>query len=288
MKVAFFQPYLANWRIEFLQRFIGESQHEVTVYDGGFSSRKDRKAVTGNKADFPVKCLWSWSPVLSLRGQAYPVYFSPGLFFRLIIDRPDCVITEGEINFLNNLSVLLYCRLFSRHYVWWSLGKVRTRYRTVANRLLDPIIDYLLRQADCVMARNGYARDYFVTKKNIPADRVIVAPNSMDEDRAWAELTERRNVLRNEAGGRVILYVGALVVEKRPADLIEVLSLLKSRGRTDVHVWFVGDGPERPRLEALAADAVFRTCVFLERCFEELATTLLTLTLLRFPDWAGW
>ncbi len=85
---------------------------DVIVYDGGFSPKRDDKAVSGNSMNFPVIKLKSWSPTLRYRSQIYPVYFSPGLLFQLIRDRPDCIITEGEINFLNNISVALYCLFF--------------------------------------------------------------------------------------------------------------------------------------------------------------------------------
>lgn len=252
MKIAFFQPYLASWRIEFLERYLADSSNEVIVYDGGFSPKKDLKAVAGNSVSFPVRRLKSFSPVLKFRKQSYPLYFSPGLFFDLLRRRPDCIVTEGEINFLNNISVALYCFLFGKSYVWWSLGKVRTRKKNLLNKILDPLIDFLLKNAHCVMARNGYARDYYLKEKGIPESQVILAPNSVDDERALSEVTgEAANLIKMKNGGKVLLYVGAMTPEKRPEDLVQVLQILHSRGRKDIAVWFVGDGPEKNRLEDL-------------------------------------
>lgn len=253
MKIAFFQPYIANWRSEFLARYISESKNQVLVFDGGFSPKKDLKSVSGVRHSFPVIRLKSWSPVFKYKGQAYPLYFSPGLFFALVRQRPDCIISEGEINFINNISVATYCFLFRKRYVWWSLGKVRTRKENILNRIFNPVVNALLRNADCVMARNTYAKTYYVSYKGISESKVIVAPNSMDEDRALSEVRcDDARLAEERAGKRVLLYVGAMTAEKRPEDLLRALQILHAQGRTDVVAWFVGDGPERERLQNLA------------------------------------
>lgn len=256
MKVVFFQPYLAMWRIQFIARFIQDSHHDVIVYDGGFVGRNDTKSVSNNRAKFPFKKLFSWSPVLSFKGQEYPFYFSPGLLFKLIKDRPDVVVTEGEINFINNISVFIYCLIFRKRYVWWSLGKVRTRHKNIVNKIFDPLIDFLLFRANCVMARTSWAKKYYVETKCIASDRVIVAPNSMDEKLARSEVDEGViNRLREGVSGQIILYVGALTSQKRPADLLDAFSHLVAMPEYAASaLWFVGDGPERNKLVELATE----------------------------------
>lgn len=247
MKVVFFQPYLANWRITFLSKFIKNSKHEVIVYDGGFTSKKDDKSVSNNDAEFDVKKLSSFSPTMNFKGQKYPFYFSPFLFFNLIKDRPDVIVTEGEINFINNISIFIYCLFFGKKYVWWSLGKVRTRKKNIINKLLDPIVDFLLIKSNCVMTRTTWAKKYYLEIKGIPENKIIVAPNSMDEDKARAEVDPAIVAdLKQKYAGNIILYVGALTKEKRPKDLIDAYNLLLKNNQFvgDVYLWFVGAGPE--------------------------------------------
>lgn len=251
MKVAFFQPYLANWRIEFLEFFVSKFSGEVIIYDGGFGGKNDTKSVSGNKANFNFKKLKSFSPVIKFKGQSYPFYFSPFLFFQLLKDRPDVIVTEGEINFINNVSIYLYCKVFNKKYIWWSLGKVRTRKKNIINKIFDPIVDFLLNRASCVMARNSLAKDYYINSKGIREDKIIVAPNSMDHYKASKmtnlalveKLTAKKNAL-------VMLYVGALTEHKRPIDLIHALKEISSRSDVDTpELWFVGDGPEMDTLK---------------------------------------
>ncbi|WP_180173355.1 glycosyltransferase family 4 protein [Acinetobacter sp. YH12029] len=252
MKVVFFQPYLANWRITFLTRFIKNTKHEVIVYDGGFSSKKDEKSVSNNYADFGVKKLSSLSPTLKFKGQKYPFYFSPFLFFHLIKDRPDVIVTEGEINFINNISIFIYCLFFGKKYVWWSLGKVRTRKKNIINKLLDPIVDFLLNKSNCVMTRTTWAKKYYTEVKGISEQKIIVAPNSMDEDKARSEVDPIVvSDLKQRYPGNVILYVGALTKEKKPKDLIDAYYFLLKNNKLnkDDCLWFVGAGPELDSLK---------------------------------------
>lgn len=257
MKVAFFQPYLANWRIEFLEYFTEKYKNgEVIVYDGGFGGKNDTKSVSGNLAKFKFSKLFSASPVLKFKGQAYPFYFSPFLIFHLIKDKPDVIITEGEINFINNISIFFYCKVFGKDYVWWSLGKVRTRNKNIINKLLDPVVDFLLVHAKCVMARNTLAKEYYTAEKGLHGSTVIIAPNSMNHHKEGDSSFDTKQELNKiKKNSKVMLYVGALTDLKRPKDLVLALVLLlKNNPDLDVQLWFVGDGPERQKLESLVKE----------------------------------
>ncbi|MBO2674536.1 glycosyltransferase [Shewanella algae] len=250
MKVAFFQPYLANWRIEFLDYFIQKTSFDVMVYDGGFGGKHDKKSTSGNSSSFDCKKLFSASLNLNYKKQPYPIFFSPALFFHLVKDRPDIVITEGEINFINNISIQFYCWLFSKKFVWWSLGKVRTRRKNIINKLFDPIIKFQIKGSSCVMARNTYAKSYYLENNLKKPDDIIVAPNSMNQHKATKEIShsilDELSSIKEDS--QVILYVGALTKEKRSIDLLESFNLI-SKNRSDLKLWFVGEGEERHNLE---------------------------------------
>jgi glycosyltransferase involved in cell wall biosynthesis len=250
MKVAFFQPYLANWRIEFLNYFTSKSDFEVIVYDGGFSKGSSSKSINGDGECFNIKKLKSLSPVINISNQLYPFYFSPFLFFHLVHDRPDVIVTEGEINFVNNLSIYLYCKMFGKKYIWWSLGKVRTRRKGRVNKFLDPVVDFLLNNSSVIMARNTYAKQYYIDVKGLKDNNIIVAPNSMDGAKAISEVDESLvQDLIKEKKGTTFLYVGGLVKTKRPADLIEAFSVILKTA--DATLWIVGEGPELKSLKQL-------------------------------------
>src|SRR5699024_6835646 len=98
-KIIFFQPYIANWREEFLIRFIDDTKDifEVEVLTGYHDSKK---IISSNRKSSKIvdKVLYSLNKNIKFKKQYYPIYFSPGLFFELVKRRPDVIVTEGEIN----------------------------------------------------------------------------------------------------------------------------------------------------------------------------------------------
>lgn len=101
-------------------------------------------------------------------------------------------------------------------------------------------------------------REYFEAF-GVPARRLFFAPHSVD-----ASLFERSNPahraaavrLRSELGlapsTRVVLFAGKFVPAKQPLELLRAFAGLR---RAEWALVFVGDGPERARLEAEAAGA---------------------------------
>jgi len=146
--------------------------------------------------------------------------------------------------------------VIQKKYIWWSLGKVRTRKKNVINVILDPFIDFLLFKASCVMARNTLAKSYYIDEKFIPKEKVIVAPNSMNHHKEVLPKSSTVEFLTSLKGNStVMLYVGALTSTKRPADLIYSLKhILNLNPYSDLKLWFVGDGPEKNALEQLVQD----------------------------------
>jgi glycosyltransferase involved in cell wall biosynthesis len=92
----------------------------------------------------------------------------------------------------------------------------------------------------------------------VPEEKIYLAPYCVDND--WFSLTaERRDDARRGlrarlgiAGGTVVFTSAAkLLARKRPEDLLRAFARLRETGR-DVHLVFLGDGPERARIQELA------------------------------------
>ena len=107
---------------------------------------------------------------------------------------------------------------------------------------------------DCLIAPTGKVRlllqDYGVAKP------VFVVPSGIDLRRFRGSLDEtRRNVLRASlgipAGRTVLVFVGRLAGEKRVEELLRFRA---DMGPCDVTLLLVGDGPDRKRLETVAAE----------------------------------
>lgn len=100
-------------------------------------------------------------------------------------------------------------------------------------------------------------REYFESF-GVPRRKLFFAPHSVN-----AELFDRDNPghlanaqrIRSELGlrptDRIVLFAGKLVAAKQPVELLQ--AFLDARLQ-DTALVFVGEGPEKPRLEALAAE----------------------------------
>lgn len=103
-------------------------------------------------------------------------------------------------------------------------------------------------------------RDYY-RAFGVPDEKLIWAPYCVDND--WFALPEaRRAAARTRVRARLGASDGAIVFassaklleRKRPLDLLQAIASVRRAG-VDARALFIGDGPERGRLERLAAAA---------------------------------
>ena len=112
----------------------------------------------------------------------------------------------------------------------------------------------LLRRAARVVALWPGAADVLTRVHGVPAAKLTVIPNGVPASRcpladAAAQAAARRTFGLPE-GEQVVTYLGALSAEKQVDTAIRAVAALP-----DVHLLVAGAGPERPTLEALAAEA---------------------------------
>ena len=111
------------------------------------------------------------------------------------------------------------------------------------------------RRADTIIAPSPYVRDY-VAGWGVEPSRILVVHNAVSDPTAG--LAEDRTSIRAALGldrdADVILAVARLTPWKGVDTLIRALPALHER-RPNAILAVVGDGPDRPRLESLAAEA---------------------------------
>jgi glycosyltransferase involved in cell wall biosynthesis len=120
------------------------------------------------------------------------------------------------------------------------------------------VLRTLFRQFAAVTYVGAANRDYF-TALGVPGDRLFFAPHSVDHElfnAATSPAREATAALRSQLGlapaTSVVLFAGKFVASKQPRELLEAFLAL---ARTDTALVFVGDGPEKNALVALAAAA---------------------------------
>ena len=178
-----------------------------------------------------------------LKGPLYLCY-QRGLLDWLAGWNPDALIVEANPRYLATPAAVRWMKQRGRPVIGWGLGAPRSSppilkknnggWRRAYLRRFDALLTYSRRGAD------EYAALGF------PADRIFVAPN------AAAPRPSSPPPFRPPAFGehQVILFVGRLQSRKRVDLLLQACASLGEAVRPRLVI--VGDGPERPALEALA------------------------------------
>lgn len=177
------------------------------------------------------------------RGPAW--IWNPGLGNRLR-DMPFAVYIAGE-NLTNAPAVLAVqnaARRRGRPFILWS-GAIDTPY-AAGNWLSNRYRRWLYRRTDAFVAYGEKAKTFLV-QRGAPSDRIYTGTQGIVPGWIWPVLADKEALNLN--GRVVVLYVGYLVPRKGVADLIRAYQ--RSR-RSDSILVIVGDGLQRPDLEAVA------------------------------------
>lgn len=129
-----------------------------------------------------------------------------------------------------------------------SSPRVHYRTRSVWTLLLDRA---LKNRDDLLIAECDASRDFLVRRLGYSPSKVRTIRNGTDLA-GWpvskVDRQKRRLDLRLSAGNVLVGAVGRLDKQKGFATLIEAMARLK---KTDIRCLILGEGPERPRLEAM-------------------------------------
>ena len=136
-------------------------------------------------------------------------------------------------------------------------GHVLTGYfSTRMSRLFLEVERRLARTTNALIAVSPEVRDDLVRLGVAPASRFAIVRLGLDLERRTEAPPDARERLRAELGlGKeqlVVAWLGRMTEIKRVDDLLRIFADLRSRGADAVLV-LVGDGPNRPQLERLAA-----------------------------------
>lgn len=261
MRVALFNPIFAHYR----SALIRELRHSDAAEYHFFADVRDGD---------------SGIPGIDFQGSAD---FFPSPFFRgpaRIVWQPlavrtawsgeySCFIFTGDASWLSTWVAAVVARLRGRRVLFWTHGWLRRDrgLRKYVRRAFYSLAHGLLLYGERA-ARIGVELGYDPAKL-----RVIF--NSLDFEMQQAlsarfssdDIANLRIRLFGDADTPIVIATARLSALKRFDLLIEALSIVNREHRT-VNLLVVGDGPERSRLEALAASAGVNS-VFVGACYDE-------------------
>jgi glycosyltransferase involved in cell wall biosynthesis len=126
--------------------------------------------------------------------------------------------------------------------------------RTAAFRAVERL---LARRTSALVAVSEQVRDELVEMGIAPLERFVVIPygfdftGRVDPDGSLRQQTRAQLGLADDTF--LVGWVGRLTDIKKPLDLVRTTAVLRERG-VDAALVLVGDGPDRPRIDALARE----------------------------------
>jgi glycosyltransferase involved in cell wall biosynthesis len=116
-----------------------------------------------------------------------------------------------------------------------------------SRRLQRSLWRFLAARADVVAACGPDVEDECISLLGVPRSRVALVANGRDP-------AVFRPPARRAGGSPLVIFVGALVPNKRPERFVELVRRLRARG-LDFRAQIIGDGPRRAALAGPASEA---------------------------------
>lgn len=171
-------------------------------------------------------------------------------------DRPDVVVLPWDLHYLSLLPTIAVARARRMGVVLWGHGfsKQDNAARTWARMRVG-------RMGHCVVLYNARTRD-FLLSNGIGAERIFVAPNSIDQgpvQRAredWVRDPRRLAEFRSSHGlvsGPTMLFVSRLLPERRVDLMIRAMRSLAGK-YPGLQAVIIGGGPEEGAIRSMARE----------------------------------
>lgn len=249
------------------QRHVAIIQRAIPHYRTAFFSQVDERArslglrVTVFSAEpppqsMPVAFCYRVLPAHFLGAEQTAPYWLQGLAKAL--RGSDVVVAPQELRCLNIPVLWTVRRRLCRRWIWWGHGYNFQAGEAWSPWMKDRAKGFMTRCADGLITYTDAGAAYW-RARGLKPDRVRPFFNTIDVDglRAAAAAVSPRRLagLRRDLGldGKsVLLFCGRLYGDKEVDFLLRALRRIQRRRQAALLI--IGDGPERPRLEALAAE----------------------------------
>jgi len=242
-----------------LAREQAQRGHDVLVVAGTLAAGEESMEYVADELGVHVLKLPLLQRELSPRADAAAILALRELLRRR---RPDVLHTHtAKAGATGRLAALAVGSARPRAIVHTYHGHVLSGYFSRRWERVFRLIERLLSHtAGTLVAVSNEVRDDLVRFRVAPAERFVVVPYGFDLP-AWSEADEAaRRRLRAQVGADarfVVGWAGRLTAIKRPLDLVRTLGGLLERD-VDALLVLVGDGEDRPAVEALAAELGLR------------------------------
>ncbi len=258
-RLAILTNIIAPYRIA-VYRELARS-FEVTIFvSGDESNRPTWRNVHAHLIESGIRVEKVWGIKVPLHIRRHGHYFdvkylhiNPGFFTSLLHFKPDAIISN-EMGF-RSLMAVFYGKLLQRPvWIWWggtlhterSIGLVKKLWRRMFIYLVYRWISYGLTSTD------------YLLSLGVPKSSILQIQNCIDETLFVKQVEPSFSFYPRP----VILFVGQMIGRKGVDLLLEAVARAQQKGYRFSLV-LVGDGPEKPSLQAKAEKLGLRDTHFL-------------------------
>jgi len=189
---------------------------------------------------------------------------NPGIITELLCNRYDAVLVEGYGIMTNVLAWM--CAFLNKTKIFYhgdsNPRNVRSLWKTKLKSIVLPL---LFKRISAFLAVGTLNAEYY-GQYGVPVERIFLTPYAVNNDffsRYYHELRGKKRELKKKLGvpvkSLVIVYAGKLIPRKRVADLLEAYEKIQG---VNASLVVVGDGLEKPHLEAYARDHSLKNVFF--------------------------
>lgn len=206
------------------------------------------------------------------------VHVNPGIFFKLMKENPDVIITSGY-DTLGYWSALIYSRLFNKKFmVWWGSTLESSR---VQNNIVNRIRKFFFKSASSFVTY-GTESAKCLKYYGVDESKIVVGYNTVDI-RYYRQKYQEAKLFPKTDGRLKLLFIGQLIERKGLVQIIEALKLL---GSSAWELQIVGSGPDEQKLKQKVKDSGLENQIYFEgyKQKEELTDYLIQSDCLLFPS----
>lgn len=271
-KVVILYRVIQDWRAPIFEKLAKDTTLDIEVWYG--PDFKNTKVISTTKEyNFKKRKLLSLKLRINTKngGAAMPLSFF--LFFSLIKKNPDIVISEGASNLFNSIQGFVYCKLFRKKFIWWSLGKLLNRTFDSKRSKVDKLVKFIEKESNAIISYSSRGFEYFKSL-GIPEEKIHIAVNVVDTDAIInnklnkSDLWEKRRYYLNKYDF-VVLFVGALTKEKSIDKLIKAQRIIEEEKYNRIGLVIVGDGNFKGELQKITKNIGVKRCEFVGRSVED-------------------
>lgn len=243
IKIAILYQVIMHYRLPFYERIANDEKYDMhLLYTKG---KKETKLVNADISNTNIKA----KKILSIRlpfktnngSGTMPV--SPFLLFNLIFLSPQVVFSEGASSLLNASVTFIYCKLFRKKFVWWSLGMLRNRKYSGLRKYINKWEHIIEKHSDAIFTYSTQGKNYFL-ERGVKEEKIFVAVNVLDTNRKLKEIQECKNskIDFNFHNYFNLTFIGSITKEKNLELLVDTLIDFNRKNNETGILHIIGDG----------------------------------------------